>query len=146
MITALWARIAGLIAIVCLIFALGLSIGASRKQHQWDSANAKAYQKSIAETAVLAREQAEIKEDAENAQKADELRVAGIIDSLRKRADSLPRTAAAPGKTVTAARCVGPSGEFFVREAAESLKWQRQLVACYAREDILRAAMIGNRK
>lgn len=135
-------------AVICgvLLFFLGWQTGASRKQHAWDVATAKAYQVAAEEAAELAQTISDTeKKHAEEINAVTAARDAAIA-SLRNRPARLPAAAAATCAGSTGSELSRPDSEFLVGLAARADSIATDLTACYAREDQYRKAMIGNRK
>jgi hypothetical protein len=132
--------------IIALIFGLGWKFGEDHKQHQWDTANAAAYKDEAAKTATLAESQQLLQRANDLAQIADRAKSASIIASLRNRPERVPAAASATCAGSTGIELARPDAEFLIGQASDNLKWQREVIACYGREDALRKAMLDGRK
>lgn len=124
------------------LFAFGCNYGQDDKQREYDLRDLKAKQKADLNTRQSAERQAKI-EDAKHLDiQRDIDKRDALIASLRNRpAERVPGTPAATCSAATGIELARAHATFLVGEATESLRWQRELIACYGREDDLRSRM-----
>lgn len=133
----------GIVAIALALFGAGCSVGSARVERKYQIRDEAAKQIAERTSKALAEHQNEI-ERLKNAGIAiDIAKRDALIAGLRRNAARLPETARVACAGSTGFELATADAGFLIGEAAESMKWQRALLACYAREDELRAAMLG---